>query len=173
MLDTSPEALAVVAHVQGARLALMNENYAAARDHVRKAIDALSVEEDGFADKMLPDTGIVSGKPRYLPYSVDLVATNDVGVTHENELALQKAYGAPETADSGDTLTLSHLEDLDVAVSAALLPADESMAHLVETKKFLDAGQYAEACRALVALERGIIFRTQALDAIPAQGDIE
>jgi hypothetical protein len=45
MLSTSPEALATVAHVQSARLALMNENFESARDHIQNAIDALSVEE--------------------------------------------------------------------------------------------------------------------------------
>jgi hypothetical protein len=101
---------------------------------------------------------------------VSVVATGREGVTHENELALQRAYGAPETAKPGDILLVPHLEEIDVAVTAGLLPADESMAHLIEAQQFLEAGQYAEANRSLLSLERSIVLRTYTLDAIPAQG---
>ncbi len=173
MLSTSPEALATVAHVQAARLALMNENYTGARDHIQDAIAALSVEEGLLDDKMIPDTGIVSGDPIYLPFSISVVATADEGIARENELALQRAYGAPETADAGTTLLVPHLEGLEVAVTASMLPADESMTHLVEAQQFLDAGQYAEANRALLSLERSIIVHTYRLDEMPAQYDIQ
>jgi hypothetical protein len=173
MLSTSPEALATVAHVQAARLALMNENFESARDHIQNAIDALSVEEAMLADKMIPDTGVVSGDPVFLPYSVSVVATGREGLTRENELALQRAYGAPETAEPGDILLVPHLERIDIAVTAGLLPADESMTHLIEAQQFLEAGQYAEANRSLLSLERSIVFRTYTLDAIPAQGYVD
>jgi hypothetical protein len=126
-----------------------------------------------LADKMIPDTEIVSDDPVYLPYSVSVVATGREGLTRENELALQRAYGAPETAEPGDILLVPHLERIDVAVTAGLLPADESMTHLIEAQQFLEAGQYAEANRSLLSLERSIVFRTYTLDAIPAQGYVD
>ncbi|MCU4654789.1 YfdX family protein [Roseibacterium sp. SDUM158016] len=173
MLRTSPEALATVAHVQAARLALMNEDYEAARTHVSDAIAALDAEEIRFQDLMLPDTAAASDDPVYLPYTVAVVAIDREGLSRVNELALQRAYGAPESAEPGDTLLVPHLEHLAIAVTASLLPADESMTHLVEARQHLDAGEYAEANRSLLSLERSIIFRSYELDALPAQYDIQ
>lgn len=174
MPDTSPEALAAVAHVQAARLALMNADFTQAREHIENAIAALSAGQGMVDPAAIPDTGAAaSGDPVYLPFSVAVVAAGKEGLTRENLLALQKAYGDPATAQPGDTLLVPHLDQIDVAVTAALLPADESMAHLLEARKFLDAGQVVEANRALLSLERSIVVRTYALDAAPAQSDIQ
>ncbi|MEC3862552.1 YfdX family protein [Mesobacterium sp. TK19101] len=172
MLMTAHKVLQALADVESARMSLAIQDHTTAREHVDRAINELAEQDVVIKDTMIPDTTKTDSAPVYAPFTVTLVTTDKEGVTYENELAIQKAYGAPQVAKPGDVLAEPHLEDLKVAISAGLLPVDDSLTFLVEARSFMKQGDYKAADRSLQSLENAVVYRTYMLDAIPRQGNL-
>ena len=168
ILTISTEAQAVLGHAAAARRALFGDDLEEAGRQVDLAMQALSEDEGTIDEKLVADA--TSDEPIYLPVSVSMSLSEGFTATRENLGALQRAYGLAQTARPDQAIEVLRLASVEGGVNAVLLPADESMTHLVEAKLAIDQGDVGAANRSLIAIGQGVVSRSFPFHAIPKQG---
>lgn len=169
-LMTADEALSALTQVHAARLALFENDVSAANTSVQGAIEALSNAEADFDAYLMQDFPSADGAYDYLPFDMSMSLSDTFVATEENALALQQAQGLFESASPDEAVEVLRLADIEVQVSVALMPYDQTRSHLAEAVADIEAGNYFEANLELKAIGDSIVVRTFAIDAIPVQG---
>jgi len=171
-LKTADEALEAVTQVHSARLALFNNEPDAAADHVRAAKSALTDTESDLSALLMRDFTLVDTENNYLPFDMSMSLTEDFDATEENKLALQRAYGLFESAEPEDAIEVLRVAEIDVRVSAAMLPFEATLTRLDDALGNIGDKDYFDANLDLKAIEDSVIVNTFSIDAVPQQGDI-
>lgn len=172
-LQTADEALSAITQVQAARLALFENDITRAKDAVEAARTSLVASESDLSDKLMRDFTLVDSKTNYLPFDMSMTLTEAFDATEENKLALQKAYGLFESAEPDEAVEVLKLAEIDVQVTAALLPYDATLTALDGAIGNIEDGDYFDANLDLKSISDSVIMRAFSIDAVPMQGDIE
>lgn len=170
MLKTADEALIAITRVHAARLALFNNNIEEVKARLIEATTALTKSEKDLASMAITDIGKPESKAKYLPFDMSMGMTEGFTVTEEHRSVLEKAVGLFQKGSREEAREVLRLAAIDVNISTALLPIDETTKHLAHATKLVDEGKYFEANLALKAIEDGVIVRDFLIDQIPAQG---
>jgi hypothetical protein len=94
------------------------------------------------------------------------------GFVPSEEMAgsLREASQLFEQGNHRNAVEVLRLANIDITVSAGLVPAKSSLAQIQGAIKLLDEKKYHEANLALKALEDSVVFESYSADTIPAQG---
>lgn len=168
-IKTADEAFKALREVRAARIAIFNGD----TDNALKFVtDAKSDME--AAKALIPTHGIKSEQAPnkddfYIPFDTSIRLSEGFVPTDEKSEAISKAnehLAKGEQKQAQDVLKLANIE---VAVSAALIPAETSVEHLQDASRLLDQHKYYEANLALKALEDTVLVESYAIDGIPTQ----
>lgn len=173
MLQTADEALAAVIQAHAARVDLMNNRIDDAKAKLKEAATAFSKSETDWKKFQVKDTKNPGSDAKYLPIDVSMGLSETFTDTKENKAALQKAYGMMQSGSKDQALDVLRAAAVDVNMTAALLPMQDTGAQLAKARSLIDQGKYFEANLALKAIEDSVVVQSYALNAIPQQGNIE
>ncbi|MHA3916725.1 YfdX family protein [Halovulum sp. GXIMD14793] len=172
MLKTADDALAAMTQVRAARIDILENRIDDAQTAVADATRSLAKAEADIGALGVNGFGNSNPDVEYLPFDMSMTLMENYKATEENKLALQRAYGLFESAEPDEAIEVLRVAEIDVEVSAALMPAQQSMMHLQDAAALLSEGKYFEANLALKQVEDGIVVDVFEIDAVPAQGDI-
>jgi hypothetical protein len=170
MLRTADVALHAVIRARAARLALFENDIEGAKARIAEAMAEFTEAESTFNDLVLRDTEDPANAARYLPFDMSMALTETFTDTEENRQALQEAAGLMQSGAQDEAVQVLRLAQIDVNVSAAMLPVLETSESLARAQAMIDNGQFFEANLALKDVEDSILVRSFSIDAIPLQG---
>ena len=170
MLKTADEALTAITDAHAARLALFENDIAAAKERIAHADAAFLDAEKKFNDLTIGDTEMPSDAKRYLPFDMSMALNENFTVTDESKEALEKANGLIQQGATDDAVEVLRLASVDVNVTGAFLPVVSTTDQLEQAKSLIDEGKYFDANLALKAIEDSVVIRSFSIDAIPQQG---
>ncbi|KNG94596.1 YfdX family protein [Pseudaestuariivita atlantica] len=170
MLKTADHALVAITHARAARLALFDDDVETAKGRVAEARAEFIESEKELNDLTIGDTEAPEGAVRYLPFDMSMSLSETFEGTEVNKQALEKFYGLMQSGSPDDAVEVLRLAEIEVNVTAALLPITEASDLLLKAQTLIDEGKYFEANLALKAMEDAVIVRSFSIDAIPEQG---
>ncbi|WP_317627576.1 YfdX family protein [Rhodalgimonas zhirmunskyi] len=157
--------------VRAARLALINNDIQTARAKLEKATKAFDVSSQQWKALVVQDVTSPGDAADYVPFDVSMALGESFTATPENQKAVSEANQHMQKGDEIKALDVLRVNDVDVTLSAALLPVTETHDHLQYAMKALDEGKYFDANLALKAIDDGIIVQSYGINAIPQQGN--
>ena len=169
MLRSAEGALEALMDIHAAQVALKSEDTAKARTSLASAITAFDASEKAWNDLTIKDTEDPANPERFLPFDVSMSLGERFVPTPEAGKALRTANSQIQTGAQDQALATLRLADVDVTVSAAMLPIVATADSLESAQSALDQGDSAAAAKALAGIERSIIVGGFAIDGIPAQ----
>jgi hypothetical protein len=172
LLKTTDEALDAMTKVHSARLALFDNDIALATQSVKDAKSAVTNSESDLSSLLMRDFTNVDTENNYLPFDMSMSLTEGYKATEENKLALQRAYGLFESASPDDAVEVLRLANIDVQVSAAMLPFEDTLTRLDDALGNIEDGAYFDANLDLKAIADSVIINAFSIDAVPEQGNI-
>ncbi|MEE4014824.1 YfdX family protein [Roseibium sp. FZY0029] len=170
ILKTVDDAYKAVREVRAARIAIFNGQPDQATSFVtsaQKDFEAAQAAMDTYAikDKKTPKEG-----DSYLPFDSSLSLAEGFVPTQDKQETLLKANEHLAKGESRKAAEILKLANVDVTVSAALVPAKTGLAHVSDAAKLIGEKKYYEANLALKAVEDSIVVENYSVDAVPAQG---
>lgn len=169
MLKTADDALQALTDVHAARLALAGDDLDGAQGNLTSAMNAFTKSEDAWHALTVADTEDPASAERFLPIDVAMSLGESFVPTPETGAALKAANSQLQTGSADAALDTLRLANVDVNVSAALVPISATMDSLQTAQKALKDGDKATADLALQSIEQSIMVRGFAIDAIPQQ----
>lgn len=171
MLKTASEALSAVTGAHAARMALFENDIDAAKNQLAQARSQFLDAENDAKALAVADTENPSADAHYLPFDMSMALTESFQPTDENRQAVQSASELMQTGKADNAAEVLRAAAIEVNVSAALIPVEQTAGHFDRAQKLVDEGKYFEANLALKSIEDSVIVRSFSLDAIPVQGD--
>jgi Ser-tRNA(Ala) deacylase AlaX len=112
----------------------------------------------------------VDDKDAYIPFDTSMALAEGFVPDEAKQAALTKANTHLEKGEKANAVEALKLANIDVSVSAAMIPAAISLKHVEDAVKLLSEKKYYEANLALKAVEDSVLVETYDINAIPAQG---
>ncbi len=170
LLKTVDEAYKALREIRAARLAIFNGQAEQASKFVADAQKDLAaakalVPTHAIKDKKTPQAG-----DSYLPIDTSLTLAEGFKATPEKQTAIGKANEHLSKGDHKQAVEVLKAANIDITVSAALIPTQASLAHVADAAKLMGEKKYYEANIALKAVEDSIIIVSYSLDDVPKQG---
>lgn len=169
MLKTADDALQALTDVHAARLALAADDMDGAHTNLSSAMDAFNKSQDSWKALTVSDTEDPASAERFLPIDVAMSLGENFVPTPETGEALKAAKAQFQTGSDDKALDTLRVANVDVNVSAALVPVSATMDSLQQAQAALKSGDKVAADKALGAIEQSIVVRGFAIDGIPQQ----
>ena len=168
LLTTVDDAFAAMRETRAARLALFDGNTDLAG---KMTSDAISKMKSAQASEAKWGVSTKAGKTgvTYVPFDSSIALGEDFTVTPDNAKAVSKANDQMAKGDAKSAADTLKASDIDVSVSAALVPAKLSLTHLQDAANLIKKGSYYEANLALKAVEDGVVIDQWSLNDLPKQ----
>jgi len=165
-VKVSEDALMTMRNVRSARFAIFNGLPDRAQTHVDAAVArvAATVED---AEQYALDTKEPITDDRYVPFDASLTVMNTFVPSAEETKHIAKANEHLHKGEKKEALEVLKLGEIDVAVTARLIPVKLAKKHIEEAAKLVGEGKYYEANLALKAVEDAVVVETFAIDAVP------
>ena len=170
MLKTMNEALKALNSIQAARVALFNGSPDEALKLTDEAHADLKTANQSIDDYALKASDAKNADAAYIPFDTSMALTEGFIPDETDNAALSEASNLFSNGNESDAVETLKLADIDISVSAAMLPAQSSMKHLDEALTQLNEKQYYEANLSLKAVEDSVIVQQYDLFALPSQG---
>jgi hypothetical protein len=165
-VKVSDDALMTMRDVRAARLAIFSGFPEKARTHVDAAVTRVAVALKDAA-KYAVDTKAPKMDDSYIPFDASLTVLDTFVPSAENAKHIAKANEHLHKGEKKEALDVLRLGEIDVAVTAGLIPVKLAKQHIDEAAKLLGEGKYYEANLALKAVEDSAVVETFAIDAEP------
>lgn len=170
LLRISGEVVAALQNVRAARVAIFNGD----TDNAKKLMASITKDFDA-AKSSASDITITpqksdAAKDRYVPFDVSMALAEGFTPTQDKAEPLKQAHEQMTNGDQKQAAEVLRLADIDVVVSAALLPIDGTTQNAADASKLMDQGKYYEANLALKKIEDSILVDTYDLTGVPTQG---
>lgn len=107
----------------------------------------------------------------YLPFDTSLMLAEGFLPTEEKAEKIDKANGHIANGETDQALETLKLAEVDVTLSAALVPAQTSRDHIADAVSLIRDGKFYEANLALKAVEDSVIIESYSVDTLPEQGE--
>jgi hypothetical protein len=170
ILKTVDEALQGLRQVHAARLAIFNGQTDVALKHATEAEQDFTVVEKTLDTHEIMATSATGEADAYVPFDMSVGLAEGFVPSEDMAPKLQEANKQFEQGNHKNAVEVLRLANIDITVSAGLVPAKSSLAHIQGAIKLLDEKKYYEANLALKALEDSVVFESYSADTIPAQG---
>ncbi len=109
----------------------------------------------------------------YIPFDTSMALAEGFVPDEAKKAALIKANEHLAKGEKAHAVDALKLANIDVSVSAALIPAASSLKHVDDAVKLLSEKKYYEANLALKAVEDSVLVETYDINTLPAQGTAE
>jgi hypothetical protein len=170
IIKTVDEAMQGLRQIHAARLAIFNGDTDVALKHVTAAEMDFTVTEQAINTHQVATTTPNSKADAYIPFEMTVGFAEGFVPTEEMAGKLREAGQQFDQGNHKNAIEVLRQANIDVAVSAGLLPARASLVHVQDAIKLIDAKKYYEANLALKALEDSVVFESYSADTVPAQG---
>lgn len=156
--------------IRAARLAIFNGQPEVATQMVQDAQKEMKTAEGmnpthAITDKKAPTEG-----DAYLPFDLSLGLAEGFKPKPDKQQLLDKANEHIATGDTKKAVDELKLANIDVAISAALVPVKAGVAHLDDAAKLIGEKKYYEANLALKAVDDSVIIESYSADGVSEQG---
>ena len=196
IFETVDEAAQAIREIHQARLALFEGQTDAASKLVSSASDNLGMAHDSLARhalqmsdakgsaKAMPGKDAAAGPSgsgtqsaqaktndeAYLPIETSVSLAEGFVPAEQHKGALDQAGKQMSQGDQKGAVESLRLADIDIAVSAVVLPVNSSIQHVKDAVKLMGEQKYFEANLALKAVEDSVSVETWNAAGIPVQG---
>jgi hypothetical protein len=165
-VKVSEDALMSMRDLHGARLAIFNGQPERARTFVDAAVARIGAAVQD-AEKFALDTKAPKADDSYVPFDASLTVLNDFEPTAEKEKHIAKANEHLHKGEQKDAIEALKLAEIDVAVTASMIPVKFAKEHIDQAAKLVGERKYYEANLALKAVDDEVVVQTFAIDAVP------
>ncbi len=166
MVKVSQDALLTMRDVHSARLAIFDGVPDQARTYVDAAAARAAIAEQD-AEKFALDTKAPPMDDRYVPFDASLVVMDTFEPDSEKAKHIAKANEHLHKGQQKKAMEVLKLGEIDVAVTAGLIPVKFTKEHVDEAAKLIGEGKYYEANLTLKAVEDAAVIETFSVDAVP------
>jgi hypothetical protein len=170
ILKTVDEAIQGLRQVHAARLAIFNGQTDVALKHVTAAEQEFTAVQKASGTHEITATSATGEAGAYVPFDMSIGLAEGFVPSEEMAGSLREASQLFEQGNHRNAVEVLRLANIDITVSAGLVPAKSSLAQIQGAIKLLDEKKYHEANLALKALEDSVVFESYSADTIPAQG---
>jgi len=175
-IKVSEETLKSMRNLNGARLAIFNGQPDRAKTYVddaKTSIAAAVTDADKYALEVHPEHVKKEHKEnmkkdQYVPFDAALTVANEFVPTKEKAAHIAKANEHLKNGEKKKAMEELKLGEIDVAVSASMVPVEFAKAHIDDAAKLIGEHKYYEANLALKAVDDAVVVETYAVDAVPA-----
>ncbi|PFG62825.1 YfdX protein [Thioclava sp. ES.031] len=168
LLTTVNDAYTAMREVRAARLAIFDGNTDMATKMTKDATAKMQAAEKAESKWGVPSKAGKKGVT-YLPFDSSIALGESFTVTPDNQKAVGKANQQMAQGNAKAAAKTLKDNDIDVSISAAMVPAKASLAHLQDASKLIKSGNYYEANLALKGVEDSVVIDQWGLDNLPQQ----
>ncbi|TYC69018.1 YfdX family protein [Stappia sp. BW2] len=170
ILKTADDAYQAIREVRAARIAIFNGQPDQATNFVNGAKKDFEAAQTAMSTYAIKDKKTPKEGDSYLPFDSSLSLAEGFVPTQDKQETLLKANEHLAKGESKKAAEILKLANVDVTVTAALVPANASVAHVTDAAKLIGEKKYYEANLALKAIEDSVVVENYSVDAVPAQG---
>jgi hypothetical protein len=170
IIKTVAEGMQGLRQIHAARLAIFNGDTDVALEHVTAAELDFTAVEHAIDTHEVATTATNTDADAYIPFEMSVGLAEGFVPSEEMTDDLREASQQFDQGNHKTAIEVLRLANIDVTVSAAMLPARASLVHVQDAIKLLDEKKYYEANLTLKALEDSVVFETYNAASIPAQG---
>lgn len=156
--------------IPAARLAIFNgapEDAAILASDIFKGLEAAQLDAKNTG--LETSNGDANGDT-YVPFDMSMSLAEGFKPTPENAVSIQEANSHIANGNSKQAAEVLKLANIDVTVSAALIPIDASVNHAGDAVDLINKGQFYEANLAMKAIEDSVVVEAYSINAVPVQG---
>lgn len=170
ILKTDDEAFRSLREIRASRLAIFNGDVVQAKKFAVAAMKDMTAAQAGAKKTMVP-TKKSSNGDNYIPFDVSITLADDFVITPEKKSKIKQANGHLAKGEEKKAVEVLKLTNIDVVVSAALIPVNASVSHLQSAINLISKKKYYEANLAMKAIVDGIVIESYGIDDVPYQGE--
>jgi hypothetical protein len=165
-IKVSDDALASMRAVVATRLAIFNGQPDKAKTLINEAGTRVAATLKD-ADKYAVATDEPTTDDMYVPFDANLTVAEGFVPTPEKMKHIAKANEHLHKGERQKALEVLKLGEVDVAVTAKMVPVKLAKKQIEEATKLIGEGKYYEANLALKAIDDAIVVDTFAVDSVP------
>lgn len=165
-VKVSDDALMTMRNLHSARLAIFN----GLPDQARTYVDASALRAEKAvkdAEQFALDTKQPKQDDLYVPFDASLTLMDTFKPTPENTKHIAEANEHLHKGERKEAMEVLQLGEIDVAVTAGLIPVKYAKAHIDDAAKLIADHKYYEANLALKAVEDAAVIETFAMSELP------
>jgi len=169
LIKTSNNAFDALRAVRGARLAIFNGDIKQATKMTETALTDMQKAKTEDAKLAVTVDKKASTADQYVPVDATIGLSDGFVPTPDKVAQIKKANAHMAKGETSEAAEVLQLANIDVVVSAALVPTQSSVTNLDHAATLMKDGKYYQANLALKAVEDGVVFHSYGLNALPAQ----
>ncbi|RYH09411.1 YfdX family protein [Tropicimonas sp. IMCC6043] len=169
LIKTVDEAFGALRDVRAARVAIFNGDTELAATLAKSAQSGFEAAQTDMTVYAV-DTNKSAGDELYLPFDASMALSEGFVPDTEKAASLTKANAHLANGDEKQAAEELRLANIDVTVTAALVPAKASLEHAQDAVSLIGQGKYYQANIALKAVEDSVIIESYGIDSLPMQG---
>jgi hypothetical protein len=169
-IKTVREAYDALSNIHAARLAIFSGDTTTAGQMVTLAksdLDKAGANAKDFAVKTSKTAG---DNEMYLPFDSSISLVEGFKPDAEKKPAIEEANKHLAAGQSKKAVETLKLANVDVTISAAIIPLNKTVSHVADAQKLMQDGKYYEANLALKAVEDSVFVDAYSVDSVPVQG---
>ena len=165
-IRVSEDALMTMRNVHSARLAIFDGSPDKAQTYADAAVARIAATAKD-EEKYALDTKTPITDDSYVPFDASLTVAKTFVPNEANMKHIAKANEHLHKGQKKEAMEVLKLGEVDVAVSAELVPVKLAQKYIGEAAKLIGEGKYYEANLALKTVEDAVVADTFAIDAVP------
>ena len=169
-IKTADEAYKALQEIRAARVAIFNGNPEEAVKLSDVAHQELTAARTTIDELAIPTQSGVDKEEAYIPFDTSMSLVEGFVPDEADSAVLMKANEHLSKGENSHAAQALKVANIDVSVSAAMIPAASSLQHVDDAIKLLGEKKYYEANLALKAVEDSVLVEVYDLQAIPVQG---
>lgn len=170
IIKTVDDAFKAMREIQAARLAIFNGSTDDAAKFVGEArLNMQHAQEQAKAFEIKTAKPAHKGDA-YVPFDTSLTLAEGFKPTEEKQASINKANEHLAKGSHKEAVEVLKAANIDVVVTAALIPVNASISHIDDAVKLMKEKKYYEANLALKAVQDSVIVDSYGIDTIPIQG---
>jgi hypothetical protein len=166
LVKVSEDALMSMRNLHSARLAIFNGQPERAQTFVDAAVTRIAATAQD-AEKYALETKAAKTDDRYVPFNATLAVMDILEPSEAKAKHIAKANEHLHKGEKKEAIEVLKQGEIDVAITASLVPIKLAKAHIDQAAKLVGEGKYYEANLALKAVDDAVVVETFAIDAIP------
>lgn len=170
LVKVSRDAMLTMRDLRGARLAIFNGEPERARTFADAAVTRIGAAL-GAADDYAVQTKEAKSGETYIPFNASLTVLDAYKAT--NAKAIAKANEHLDKGKQKEALETLKLSEVDLAVSAWMIPVKFAQEHITDAAQLIGEGKYYEANLALKAVDDAVVMQDFELVGKPQTKDAD
>jgi len=164
------EAYSAIREIHAARLAIFNGEPDQAKTFVKDAENDLKAVKSKMKDFAVDTAAPTKDGDVYVPFDSTLALSEGFVPTVEKQKTLDTANEHLSKGEHQEAIKALRLANIDVRMSAALIPASASLDHVKKAQSLIAHKKYYEGNLALKAVEDSIVIQSYDTESVPVQG---